>query len=75
MGEVSSLFLRLRGCWTLGPPSFLGLAASRQDGPDAGEVGRAPLISGDRLLYRSPKFFTTLIPLRDGFAVCEKIRS
>jgi len=29
----------------------------------------------NRLLYRSPKFFTTLIPLRDGFAVCEKIRS
>jgi len=27
------------------------------------------------LLYHSPHLFTTLIPLRDGFAVCEKIRN
>ena len=26
----------------------------------------------NRLIYRSRKFFTTIIPLRDGFAVCEK---
>ncbi len=25
----------------------------------------------NRLIYRSPKLFTTIIPLRDGFAVCE----
>jgi predicted O-methyltransferase YrrM len=27
----------------------------------------------DRLIYRSPKLFTTIVPLRDGFAVCEKL--
>jgi len=27
----------------------------------------------NRLLYRSPQLFTTILPLRDGFAVCEKI--
>jgi predicted O-methyltransferase YrrM len=27
----------------------------------------------NHLVYRSPKLFTTLIPLRDGFAVCQKI--
>jgi caffeoyl-CoA O-methyltransferase len=29
----------------------------------------------NRLIYRSPKIFTTIIPLRDGLAVCEKLRS
>jgi predicted O-methyltransferase YrrM len=29
----------------------------------------------NRLIYRSPKLFATLIPLRDGFAVCQKIRN
>ena len=28
----------------------------------------------NRLIYRSPKLFTTVIPLRDGFAVCEKLQ-
>lgn len=28
----------------------------------------------NRLLYRSPQLFTTVIPLRDGFAVCERIK-
>lgn len=28
----------------------------------------------NRLIYRSPKLFTTIIPLRDGFAVCLKNR-
>ena len=28
----------------------------------------------NRLIYRSENLFTTIIPLRDGFAVCEKIR-
>ena len=28
----------------------------------------------NRLIYRSPKLFTTIIPLRDGFAVCERVR-
>lgn len=27
----------------------------------------------NRRLYRSPQLFTTILPLRDGFAVCEKI--
>jgi caffeoyl-CoA O-methyltransferase len=27
----------------------------------------------NRLIYRSPKLFTTVIPLRDGFAVCERV--
>ncbi len=27
----------------------------------------------NRLIYGSPKLFTTIIPLRDGFAVCEKL--
>ncbi len=27
----------------------------------------------NRLIYRSPQLFTTVIPLRDGFAVCEKL--
>jgi len=28
----------------------------------------------NRLIYRSPKLFTTIIPLRDGFAVCERVQ-
>jgi caffeoyl-CoA O-methyltransferase len=27
----------------------------------------------NRQLYRSPKLFTTIVPLRDGFAVCERL--
>ncbi len=27
----------------------------------------------NRLIYRSPKLFSTIIPLRDGFAVCQRI--
>lgn len=27
----------------------------------------------NRLIYRSPKLFSTIVPLRDGFAVCERI--
>jgi caffeoyl-CoA O-methyltransferase len=27
----------------------------------------------NRLIYRSQQLFTTIIPLRDGFAVCERI--
>ena len=27
----------------------------------------------NRLIYHSPKLLTTIIPLRDGFAVCEKL--
>ena len=27
----------------------------------------------NRLIYRSPMLFTTIVPLRDGFAICEKI--
>ncbi len=28
----------------------------------------------NRLIYRSPKLFSTLVPLRDGFAVCQRIK-
>lgn len=28
----------------------------------------------NRLIYRSPQLFTTILPLRDGFAVCQRIR-
>jgi predicted O-methyltransferase YrrM len=28
----------------------------------------------NRLIYNSPKLFTTVVPLRDGFAVCHRIR-
>jgi caffeoyl-CoA O-methyltransferase len=28
----------------------------------------------NRLIYRSRNLFTTIVPLRDGFAVCQKIR-
>lgn len=28
----------------------------------------------NRLIYRSPKLFTTIIPLRDGLAVCSRVR-
>jgi predicted O-methyltransferase YrrM len=28
----------------------------------------------NRLIYRSPRLFTTLIPLRDGFAVCQRVK-
>ncbi len=48
----------------------------------SGRVAR-PAASGDlnaraiqefnRLIYRSPKLFTTIVPLRDGFAICQKI--
>jgi predicted O-methyltransferase YrrM len=28
----------------------------------------------NRMVYRSPQLFTTIIPLRDGFAVCERLQ-
>jgi len=28
----------------------------------------------NRLIYRSPQLFSTVIPLRDGFAVCERVK-
>lgn len=48
----------------------------------SGRVARAParndaetraIQAFNRLLYRSPKLFTTIVPLRDGFAVCERL--
>jgi predicted O-methyltransferase YrrM len=28
----------------------------------------------NRLIYRSPRLFTTIVPLRDGFAVCQRVK-
>lgn len=42
-------------------------AASRQD------AATRAIQKFNRLVCRSPKLFTTIIPLRDGFAVCTKL--
>jgi caffeoyl-CoA O-methyltransferase len=38
------------------------------------DVRTAAIRRFNRLLYRSPRLFTTIIPLRDGLAVSQKIR-
>jgi caffeoyl-CoA O-methyltransferase len=39
-----------------------------------GDVQTAAIQKFNHLLYRSPRLFTTVIPLRDGLAVCQRIR-
>ncbi|HEV2424461.1 MAG TPA: O-methyltransferase [Terriglobia bacterium] len=39
-----------------------------------GDVHTAAVQKFNRLVYRSPRLFTTIIPLRDGLAVSERIR-
>jgi len=41
--------------------------------PD-GDAHTAAVLEFNRLIYRSPRLFTTVIPLRDGLAVCERLR-
>ncbi|HUI42968.1 MAG TPA: O-methyltransferase [Terriglobia bacterium] len=43
-------------------------AAARGDAETAG------IQNFNRLVYRSPRLFTTIVPLRDGLAVCQRIR-
>ena len=38
-----------------------------------GDTDTRAILKFNRLIYRSPKLFTTIVPLRDGMAVCEKI--
>jgi predicted O-methyltransferase YrrM len=38
------------------------------------DAGTRAIQKFNRLLYRSQKLLTTIIPLRDGFAVCERIK-
>ena len=41
--------------------------------PAKGDQDTRAILEFNRLIYRSPKLFTTIVPLRDGVAVCEKI--
>lgn len=41
--------------------------------PARGDAETRAIKTFNQLIYRSPKLFTTIIPLRDGMAVCEKI--
>jgi predicted O-methyltransferase YrrM len=38
-----------------------------------GDADTRAIKTFNKLIYRSPKLFTTIVPLRDGMAVCEKI--
>jgi len=39
-----------------------------------GDLETAAIQKFNRLVYRSPRLFTTIVPLRDGLAVCQRIR-
>lgn len=39
-----------------------------------GDVDTAAIQKFNRLIYNSPRLFTTIVPLRDGLAVCERVR-
>ncbi len=39
----------------------------------SGDLNTRAIQKFNRLIYRSSKLFTTIVPLRDGFAVCQKI--
>lgn len=39
-----------------------------------GDLQTAAIQKFNRLLYGSPRLFTTVVPLRDGLAVCQRIR-
>ncbi len=41
--------------------------------PAKGDSDTRAILNFNRLIYRSPKLFTTIVPLRDGMAVCERI--
>lgn len=41
--------------------------------PAKGDAETRAIRKFNRLIYQSPKLFTTIVPLRDGVAVCEKI--
>jgi predicted O-methyltransferase YrrM len=41
--------------------------------PAPGDAETRAIQKFNKLIHRSPKLFTTVIPLRDGMAVCEKI--
>jgi caffeoyl-CoA O-methyltransferase len=41
--------------------------------PAKGDAETRAIRNFNRLIYQSPKLFTTIVPLRDGVAVCEKI--
>ena len=62
--RVGGLFITDNVLWS-------GRAARRAAPNDS--VTRA-IQKFNRLIYRSPKLLTTIIPLRDGFAVCEKLQ-
>jgi len=60
-------------------PEVFRLAVPRLHGRAArpakpGDVRTAAVQKFNRMIYRSPRLFTTIIPLRDGLAVCERIR-
>lgn len=40
----------------------------------AGDTQTSAIRAFNRLIYRSPKLFTTIIPLRDGLAVCLRLQ-
>jgi len=51
------------------------LWAGRAARPAApGDVPTRAIQKFNRLIYSSPKLFTTVVPLRDGFAVCQRIK-
>lgn len=61
--RVGGLFITDNVLWS-------GLVAKKARRGDA----ETPAIQRfNRLLYRSPNLWTTVIPLRDGFAVCERL--
>ncbi|HLY60080.1 MAG TPA: O-methyltransferase [Terriglobia bacterium] len=41
--------------------------------PAHGDADTRAIKTFNKLIYRSPNLFTTIVPLRDGMAVCEKI--
>jgi predicted O-methyltransferase YrrM len=41
--------------------------------PERGDRNTPAILEFNRLIYSSPELFTTILPLRDGLAVCQKL--
>jgi len=63
--------LRLGGLFISDNVLWSGRVASRKA---PGDADTRAIREFNRLIYGSRKLFTTVIPLRDGFAVCERLK-
>lgn len=63
--------LRLGGLFITDNVLWSGMVATRADRKD---LETAAIQKFNKLIHSSPRLFTTVIPLRDGLAVCQRVR-